>query len=244
MDLIIYALITLLVLIIVVAIIVLVIRAKIKKLTGSSISEIAKAVSTGLKEEADLPKGITDLSAVYSPKINRDFPDTGYTSMSSQVKNVLTAYLGAIEAKSVSKLDKDNCSELLIRKAEGIISDLDSKNEQEKYDNIDIHKCGIASYSNKIEEAVAVFEVSVGYIYSLLKDKAVKVNEKRQTAYKVTLSYRQHGYETSDSSIYSSTCPNCGAPVDIKSGVCKYCGSSIGAIADRIWQVTDIDLIG
>ena len=40
-------------------------------------------------------------------------------------------------------------------------------------------------------------------------------------------------------------CPNCGAPVDAgsKDRVCPYCGSGFSVINDRVWQVSDFNLI-
>ncbi len=227
-----------------VVIIVLWLRHKVKQASGMSLGELTGLISKGIKEESTVPKGIHDLSAVYSTAINRDFPEVGYNSMAAMAKNTLVSYLGCIEKGSCGGLDKEKCAASLFKKTENVIADLMSKNEKEKYDNIDVHKCAISSYSNKQDEASAVFEISVGYDRTLIKNDAAQKPEKIQAAYKVIFTYNQYGYEQSSETVYTSTCPNCGAPVDMRTGKCKYCGSTFGIIADRLWQVSDIDRIG
>lgn len=217
---------------------------KMRKVAGMSMGELAGLISQGMKEESTVPKGIHDLSAAYAPAINRDFPEVGYATMAAMAQNVLISYLEAIESGSTSKLDKQKCASSLFKKAENKIIDLNSKNEKEKYDNIDVHKCAISSYNNRQNEATAVFEISVGYDYTLIKGDKNSTPEKVQAAYKMILTYNQYGHEQANETVYTSTCPNCGAPVDMRTGICKYCNSSFTIIADRLWQVTDIDRIG
>ncbi|MCH5323612.1 MAG: hypothetical protein J1E39_00215 [Eubacterium sp.] len=264
-----FLVILLIILVIAVAVLCLVryVKRKFRQVAGMELSRFAKVISEGLEEESNIPKGINDLSAVYAPKINRDFPEIGYNSMAILVKNTLTAYLGAIETQSTSKMDKNQCSASLLAKANNLIYDLQSKGESEKYENIDIHKCGIASYNNKVEEASAAFEVSVGYVFSHTKDNNVEtfstdkntdkkkdakkknnkknkkteiVRQKTEASYKVVLTYNQNRHEEASESVYTSTCPNCGAPVDMRTGKCGYCSASFTIIADRFWQVSDI----
>ena len=60
-----------------------------------------------------------------------------------------------------------------------------------------------------------------------------------QTAYSVTLAYKQDLHEQTTSIVFSSNCPNCGAPLEISSsGVCEYCGSVV-TTGQYSWVLTD-----
>lgn len=236
--------------IIVIALIVVIVIVKIRRFTKAALNmtptQTVNLISEGLKQEMFTPKPITSLSAVYAPKIERDFPQVGYNGMDTLAKNTLVSALNAIEDKSTDGLS--NCSRALISKVQNIIDDLNSKNEEEIYNNIKIHKSGISSYQKKQGEAIATFEISMQYEFTRKKDgNPVKGpgNPLIQAVYRVLLTYNQNEHEETTSIVYSSNCPNCGAPINVaaKEKICPYCGGGFTEIADRVWQVTDFNLI-
>lgn len=205
-------------------------------------------ISEGIKNEVMLPKPITSLSAVYAPKIQRDFPQVGYNGMDTMARNALVSALNAIESKSVSGLSKAVCAPAFITKVQNTIDDLCSRDASERYDNIKIHKSGIASYINKGNEAIATFEISVQYNYSITRGGKTSMGASdglTQAAYRMLLTYNQQAHESTTEMVYSSNCPNCGAPINVGANekVCPYCGSGYTEIADRVWQVTDFSLL-
>ncbi len=235
--------------ILMVALVVITIITRVKKFTKTNLGMTPKQtmdlISNGLRDEVTTPKAITSLSSVYAPKIERDFPQVGFNGMDSLVRNGLVGALNAIEMKNTSALRGLNCSEALINKVQNIITDLNSKNEDDRYDNIVIHKSGIASYLNKSEEAIATFEISLQYNYSKTKNGKIITDSLIQSAYRVLITYNQNRHEQSTDMVYTSTCPNCGAPIKVngKNKKCDYCGSGFTEIADRVWQVSDFNLI-
>lgn len=239
--------------IVVIAIVIITIVSKTRKLTqtylGMSPTQTMDLISKGIREEVTTPKAITELSAVYTPKIQRDFPEMGYGGMESLARNALIASFNAIEKKSTEGLLEISCSSALVNKVYNIINDLGSKGEEEVYDNVKIHRCGICSYLKKQDEAIVAFEYSLQYEYKKYKlGKLVSRTEHNglvQAAYRVTLTYNQKAYEQTNNMVYTSNCPNCGAPVDVgdKTRECPYCGSGFSVINDRVWQVSDFNLI-
>ena len=205
---------------IVIGIIVLVIVSKVRsasqKYLGMSPSQAMEMINKGVKEEATTPKGITALSEMYGPAITRDFPEIGYKGMEVKARNAIVAILNA-------------------------------NNEKEIFNNIKIHRCGIANYQNKSKEATARFEISLQYEYAKVSEEKADSAKPAlmQTAYSVTLAYKQDLHEQTTSIVFSSNCPNCGAPIDAsaKGKKCPYCGSGITEIADRIWLVNDFNLV-
>ncbi|MBQ8791347.1 MAG: zinc ribbon domain-containing protein [Ruminiclostridium sp.] len=239
--------------IVVIAIAVISIVSKTRKLTqnylGMSPTQTMDLISKGIREEVTTPKAITELSAVYTPKIQRDFPEMGYAGMEALARNALIASFNAIEKKSTEGLLEISCSSALVNKVTNIINDLGSKGEEEVYDNVKIHRCGICSYLKKQDEAIVAFEYSLQYEYKKYKlGKLVSRTEHNglvQAAYRVTLTYNQKAYEQTNNMVYTSNCPNCGAPVDVgdKTRECPYCGSGFSVINDRVWQVSDFNLL-
>ena len=220
---------------IVIGIIVLVIVSKVRsasqKYLGMSPSQAMELINKGVKEEATTPKGITALSEMYGPAITRDFPEIGYKGMEVKARNAIVAILNAIMNKNAESLKASEYTQDLIN----------------KFNNIKIHRCGIANYQNRSKEATARFEISLQYEYAKVSEKKADTAKPAltQTAYSVTLAYKQDLHEQTTSIVFSSNCPNCGAPIDAsaKGKKCPYCGSGITEIADRIWLVNDFNLV-
>lgn len=239
--------------VIMITIVIITIVSKTRKITkdylGMTPTETMDLISKGIREEVATPKPITELSAVYTPKIQRDFPEMGYGGMESLARNALIASFNAIEKKSTEGLLEISCSTALVNKVINIINDLGSKGEEEKYDNVKIHRCGICSYLKKQDEAIVAFEYSLQYEYKKYRmGQLVSRTDNNglvQAAYRVILTYNQKIYEQTSNMVYTSNCPNCGAPVDVsnKERECPYCGSGFSVINDRVWQVTDFNLI-
>ncbi len=238
--------------IIIIGIVVLVIVKKVRKATkeylGMMPGETLKYIGDAAKEEAKMPKSITTMTPVYSPAINRDFPDIGYKSMEKMAENGLISILNAIESKSTAGLSLETFAQSAIDKVENRITDLNSTNQSEIYDHVKVHKIGIADYKKKEKEANCRFEISVEYNYARISDENKDKSPApslTQAAYSVSLAYKQDLHETTSSIVYSSNCPNCGAPVDASAAgkICPYCGSGFTVIADRLWLIQDYKLI-
>ena len=152
---------------IVIGIIVLVIVSKVRsasqKYLGMSPSQAMELINKGVKEEATTPKGITALSEMYGPAITRDFPEIGYKGMEVKARNAIVAILNAIMNKNAESLKASEYTQDLINKVNNRITTLNANNEKEIFNNIKIHRCGIANYQNRSKEATARFEISLQY---------------------------------------------------------------------------------
>ncbi len=184
---------------IVIGIIVLVVVSKVRsasqKYLGMSPSQAMEMINKGVKEEATTPKGITALSEMYGPAITRDFPEIGYKGMEVKARNAIVAILNAIMNKNAESLKASEYTQDLINKVNNRITTLNANNEKEIFNNIKIHRCGIASYQNKSKEATARFEISLQYEYA-------KVSEEKADSAKPAL------MQTAYSSLTSRICTN------------------------------------
>lgn len=239
------------VILLVIAIVVLVIKAKINSLThqylGKSAGETARFLADGLKNETTLPKSITNMTAVFKPAIERDFPELGFDGMIRMAENGLISILNTIESENIGQLDA-KASDKLKKQVDNIISDNQSISTKHCFDNVKIHKTGVARYNNSGKSAVADFEISMQCNEYTICDDKVKSGSKdelTQAVYKVTLAYNQEQYLETTSILHGSNCPNCGAPVSAigNDKCCPYCGTGLTEISDRVWQIDSFKLL-
>lgn len=252
MEILITPLIIIGIILLVIAIIIFAVKRKLNNLTrrylGKNLSQTADMLSKGLKGETTLPKPISNLTAVYKPQIERDFPSISYQRMEAMAQGGLINTLNAIEAEDFSSIP--DAAPSLLSQVEGIIGDNRSKNIKVRYDDVKIHKTAVSRYKSTKQYAEAVFEIScqaLSYEESAEDGKLLcgSKTEPQQFAFKVKLSYNQANYDEGTNSAYSHNCPNCGAPVSVIGGnaVCRFCGSGVQAVEERIWQINSVELL-
>ena len=198
-----------------IVIVVAVIKHKLNSMTrqylGMGLGETADFIKKGIAEESTTPKAISNLSAVYKPKLMRDFPDMTYGQFEETAKNTLISVLSSIQTGNIEGLLSP--TENLRKKVGGIIKANTATNVTEHYDNIRIHRVSIADYRSTDKTAEAVFELSFQCNHFIDNGKSTKNDDTlTQMAAKVLLIYGVDEYEN-QSSVLSHNCPNCGAPI-------------------------------
>lgn len=213
---------------------------KTKQAIGMDLTQAAGLIRTGFETECNTPLAISNMGAVYKPKLARDFPDVSYEQIESIAKNGIIAIFSAIEAGSTDKLQYQ--SQSLVQQVENVIADNNGKGITENYDNVVIHKAGISDYKRTDNSAKVIFDISLECLRYETKDGKIvggSNTQRRQAVYTVVICYEYATSATDDSVVYSHNCPNCGAPIVAigANKVCKYCGSGLTEISDRIWQI-------
>lgn len=221
------------------------VNATTQKYLGMSASQTADLISKGLKEEVTTPKSISNLSAVYKPKLQRDFPGMQFGQFESMAKNALTSALNAIESEDTSILKDTTLS--FNKKVEEIISDNKSRKLIEHFDNYQMHRISISDYKKTSDTASVDFEISFqcNHFYTSTDGRNVENKENTLTQYaaRVQLVYGRSFEE--DTAVYSHNCPNCGAPVYAvgENKVCEYCGCGFTESFDKSWLAGDFSFI-
>jgi len=96
------------------------------------------------------------------------------------------------------------------------------------YDTFKVHRTELYRYTKSRGTCTVVFQSSVEYIVDGLKN---------QTRYNTYMVYVQDGEAAGDENAYSTTCPNCGAPItDLGSMQCEYCDSAITPVNTKVWK--------
>lgn len=200
-------------------------RSVTKKYLGMGLDETARLISDGLREESASPKAISNMSAVYKPKLMRDFPQMTYEQFETLAKTTLLSTLGAIENESADGLE--NTTRGYIAAVNSIISDNRGRNVAEYFDDVKLHRISIADYKSEADSAKAVFEASFQCRHYFSDTPEKNRDALSQFAAKIILVYSRESFEDSDNAVFSHNCPNCGAPIYGvgTNTVCKYCGS-------------------
>ena len=227
---------------------VLFIRHKLNSVTrdylGMNLKETSDLIKKGLQDEVSTPKSISNVSAMYKPQLERDFPEMSYERFLEMANSALMSILTAIEKESTSELTL--ATDALKEKVYNIISDNHNKGLVEHFDNIKIHRTAVADYKSGTDTATAVFEVSFESLH-FYEGKKNKVPENvTQMAASVTFSYGREFAEDSSTLTFSHNCPNCGAPVYSVGGrmmQCKYCGTGVTQDIHRSWLVSSYKFI-
>lgn len=206
----------------------------------------------GYKQEkerlAETPRSLHSMTKALLPAISRDFPEFDYAQFRQKAENMLRAYFNSIESKNLKELEAVSATDNIKDKVRGIISDLESMNRTQHFDEITIHKTEIANYETKRGYCVITLESAVGLFDFITneKDKVVGGDKslKRQTVYAQELVYIQDSDKMEQLGYYSSislSCPNCGAPIKkLGTKFCEYCGTGVKEINIRSWSFNDI----
>ncbi|MCM1335146.1 MAG: zinc ribbon domain-containing protein [Bacteroides sp.] len=203
-----------------------------RKYLGMGLGETTELIRNGLREEATAPKPIANMTAVYKPKLLRDFPETSYEEVERMAKNALLGFLTAIAAEDAGKLFRP--SRNLAQQAQSRIDGNQLKNEKERFDSPKIHKISFADYKSANGTADAAFQISFE------ADRGG--GQPEQLACTVRLNCGRAEAEETGGAVYSHTCPSCGAPVTAVGGnkVCRYCGSGLSERGTRVWLADSV----
>lgn len=192
---------------------------------GMGLDETARLISDGIREESTTPKPISNMSAVYKPKLMRDFPQMTYEQFETLAKSAFLSALTAIESEDIQRLE--NTTRGFEQYIENVIEDNRGRNATEYFDDIKVHRISIADYKSTADSAKAVFEISFQCKHFFSNTPEKNRSALSQLAAKITLVYSRETFEDSDNAVFAHNCPNCGAPLYGvgKNTVCKYCGS-------------------
>lgn len=227
-------------------ILVAVIKHKLNSITrkylNMGLGETADLISKGLKDETTTPKAISNLAAVYKPKLLRDFPEINYEQFEEMAKGYFKSILDSIEAEDVSLLIK--ASESLTQNVQHIINDNMGKGVREYFDDLKIHRMSVSDYKFSSDTAQVAFEISFQCLHYYTGRKE-KNKVPSQLAARITLICGTEIKDDNYSTVFTDNCPNCGAPIRSAEGktICPYCGTGVSQVIDKIWLANGFEFI-
>ena len=220
----------------------------------NSVKQVSKAVYgttnvvEGVKrqqfEHSTTPRTISNMSSVYLPQIQKDFPEFHYDEMRERAKNVLTSYLYCIDNQDPSKLSEGN--DELKNALTMHLQLLNDRNYDEHFERMKIHKCELSNYVKKDGLCTITFQAAIQYYHYILEGDRIKTGRKdqmKQAKYEIKLVYIQDRdliKESADSAL-GLTCPNCAAPIsNLGAKHCIYCGSPVIEFNMHAWSFAAI----
>lgn len=226
----------------VIFIIVIIIKHKLESATrrylGMGLKDTANMLGNGLREETTMPKAISNVSAIYKPRLMRDFPDMTYERFLEMANTALVSILTAIESGDADRIG--NATDSLKSVIRDKIHDNNGRNIVEHFDDIKLHRTAISDYRTTSDTATADFEISFQCIHYLEGKDKIPENPSQYAAC-VSLSYGREFAEDSSSLTFSHNCPNCGAPIYAVGGrmmKCTYCGTGVTEEVYKSWLVS------
>ena len=161
----------------VIFIIVMIIKHKLESATrrylGMGLKDTANMLGNGLREETTMPKAISNVSAIYKPRLMRDFPDMTYERFLEMANTALVSILTAIESGDADRIG--NATDSLKSVIRDKIHDNNGRNIVEHFDDIKLHRTAISDYRTTSDTATADFEISFQCIHYLEgKDKVME----------------------------------------------------------------------
>ena len=222
------------------------IKRAIRRTFNSQMTRAVKTIINSLNENPTgiPPYSVPQLTAVYRPKIERDFPEMSYEHLESMARNGMIAILNALESKKTDSVE--NSSRNLQNQLKVIIEDSSRRSEDIHYDNISIHAAAIISYNSTKTRAAAVFQISLQSLAYRTKNGAVVSGSNtvpNQNLFSLILIHNQKG-DSGNDHYFEANCPNCGAPIeDLSQRSCSFCGSGLIPVVDKIWQIDSFELL-
>lgn len=202
-----------------------------------------ESIVDGLSKQADIaaetPKSVSGMTRLMEPQIMRDFPDFNWSEFKHKAENILTSALLAISSEQPERLV--DASDDVKNQVSNIIADNQTAQIKEVYNNIKIHQTEISNYRKDKGNCIIVIQSAVEYYhYKVSGDHVTEGSKERkvQTKYNVELLYVQDGEEKEFDNAFTTTCPQCGAPVrGLGNMICEYCGAHVVPINMKVWSL-------
>ncbi|MDE7234757.1 MAG: zinc ribbon domain-containing protein [Ruminiclostridium sp.] len=203
-----------------------------RKYLGMGLDQTADLIRNGIREEASAPKPVANMTAVYKPKLLRDFPEMSYEQVETMAKNTLLGFLTAVAAEDTGKLFQP--SRNLIQQAQSRIDRNALHGVREQFGSPKIHKISMTNYHSENGTVDAEFQLSFEALHG--------GTQPEQMSCTVLLNCGRAEAEETGGAYYSHTCPSCGAPVMAVGAnkVCRYCGSGITERGTRVWLADSV----
>lgn len=234
--------------IIVVVILAIIIFVIYKKITNTitdtigkeNINEIknaAKNIKNLKDEEYTREKNVSGMTKLLEPEILNDFPEFNKDLLFSIIEKELRKVFNCLESKSISSLEDDPESILILPKVKEQIEDMKSTNTSVRYDDIVFHRHAIKNYVKSQGIATVETSTTLEYYYNSNKENN---NLKKQTRYTCEFIYIYDETKFEDKKGYFTiSCPNCGAPIKgLKNQICEYCTTKVHPINLKLWKMS------
>lgn len=222
------------------------IKKKVEKFSRIAFgtASLVEGLEKTREEYATTPKSVSSLTAVYLPRIMKDFPHFHYDEMKERAENVAISYLRGLDAE-----DSNQLTEGLHELKEQLFMQItmnQSKGIKVHYDLIKVHKVEINQYRKQNGRCSIVFQLAVESNY--FKEQSGRViagdkNRKTQSRYNVECVYIQDRdfVENLHDASMGLNCPNCGAAItNLGAKVCAYCGTPVIEFNIHSWNFSDV----
>ncbi len=228
--------------------VILYIRKKVRRFSSKMFgnSDLLEGLQQAGIRDTERPRSVSAMTGILMPKIKNDFPEMNAPEMIDRAKNVLLSYLRGVTERNTACLQEGNSE--LRNQLENHISELDSRQLRERFDDPHIHRAEISNYRNEKGRSIITFQAALECIHTIrdLGGKLVKGDDKLkyQTRYNVEMIYIQDRTwaENELDGAVAVSCPKCGAPLAMRGAKkCTYCGAPVIEINMYAWSFSSVE---
>ena len=195
-------------------------------------------------EKYSRKKAIMNNTAIFLPRIGKDFPGFNYPEMQRRVQTTLVSYLRAIDQEDPALLVGGG--EELKTSLKLHLNMLKDQGVHENFDDINVHCTEISKYFKDPGRCIITFQSALVCHHNKIKAGEVTEGSEEidyETKFEIEMVYIQDREKvvSDDEMAMGYNCPNCGAPVkSLKKKVCEYCGAAIQEYNIKVWTITSI----
>ena len=205
---------------------------------ANEIKNAAKNIKNLKDEEYTREKNVSGMTKLLEPEILKDFPEFNKDLLFTIIEKELRKVFNSLENKSISSLEDDSESIIILPKVKEQIEDMKSTNTTVRYDDVVFHRHAIKKYLKS--QGIATIETSTTLEYYYYNSKKENNNLKKQTRYTCEFIYIYDETKFEDKKGYFTiSCPNCGAPIrGLTNQICEYCTTKVHPINLKLWKMS------
>lgn len=189
---------------------------------------------------SSVPKSVQSMTKTYLPLVAKDFPSFHFDALRRRVEEQMRNCFLAIEKQDVQLLP--DASLELKQYVQTILDNHIAKNIVQSFSQIQFHRTEIVEYIHQPGQSKIILQSAIGY-----EEIAQKVNEgtlssaKQETLYNIEVIYVQDTAIMKEKKGQALNCPNCGAPISVKTQTCPYCSGE--TVSTYVWNIHKFERI-
>lgn len=204
---------------------------------AQSIKGLGDLVKSAQSRNAETPKSLNNMEAIYMPMIGKDYPNLRVEELKAQAESLLYMSYKARESGDLSQIEETAGPYFL----ESLRKRLALNSETPAMKEVKVHDSAISRYARDHGQRIIDFQFAVEAKYKQAQGHLDKVQMRDTIRYQLIDDIRVYERDGGALELLTKNCPNCGAPLDgLRSTTCSYCSAAVEQVEVNAWLATSI----